>query len=53
MIKLSDIGYIAEEGKTIIRKEDGADMGEGIILGIEDSIDNYEEADKVEEANNE
>ena len=49
MIKLSDIGYIAEEGKTIIRKEDGADMGEGIILGVEDSIDNYEEVEKGKE----
>lgn len=35
--------YIAEEGKTFIRKADGVDMGEEIFLGENDNIDNYEE----------
>lgn len=43
MKKIGDRAYIAEEGKTIIRKADGFDMGEGLYLGIEDSIENYEE----------
>lgn len=35
--------YIASEGKTFIRKADGADMGEELFLGEFDTIDNYEE----------
>lgn len=35
--------YIAEEGKTFIRKADGFVMGEDIWLGENDSIENYEE----------
>ena len=33
--------YIAEEGKTFIRKADGVDMGEEIFLGVDDAIENY------------
>ena len=39
------IHWIAAEGKTIIRKEDGFNMGEEIWLGVDDSIDNYTEKD--------
>ena len=42
--------YIAEEGKTFIRKADGFDMGEDIWLGEFDTIDNYEERE-VEQIN--
>lgn len=37
------IHWIADEGKTFIRKADGFDMGEEMWLGIYDHIDNYEE----------
>lgn len=37
------IHWIADEGKTFIRKADGFDMGEELWLGIDDNIDNYEE----------
>lgn len=37
------IHWIADPGKTIIRKEDGLDMGEEIWLGVNDTIDNYTE----------
>lgn len=42
--------YFADEGKTFIRKSDGFDMGDGIDLGTNDSIDNYEEK-LIEEGN--
>lgn len=35
--------YVADEGKTFIRKADGYDMGEEMWLGEFDTIDNYEE----------
>ena len=35
--------WIADEGKTFIRVADGFDMGEEIWLGVNDTIDNYEE----------
>lgn len=38
--------YLADEGKTFIRKSDGFDMGDGIDLGVNDSIENYEECMK-------
>ena len=41
--------YFAEEGKFIVRKEDGFIMGEDIDLGSEDSIKNYEEKAYTEE----
>ena len=41
--------YLADEGKTIARKADGFVMGTGIDLGVDDSIDNYEEIDLTEE----
>ena len=41
--KNNTIHWIADEGKTFIRKADGFDMGEEMWLGIYDHIDNYEE----------
>lgn len=41
--------YHAEEGKTIRRKSDNFNMGTGICLGTQDSIDNYYEDDMTEE----
>lgn len=45
--KNNPIHWIADEGKTFIRKEDDFDMGEEIWLGIEDLIENYVEQNKV------
>lgn len=41
--------WLADEGKTFIRKSDGFVMGTGIDLGVNDSILNYEEVDLTEE----
>lgn len=35
--------YICDEGKVFRRKKDKVIMGEGLDLGDNDSIDNYEE----------
>ena len=35
--------WIADEGKTFIRKIDNIDFGSEIYLGINDSIENYVE----------
>lgn len=35
--------YVADKGKTFIRKSDNFDMGEEIWLGENDYIENYEE----------
>ena len=40
---------IANEGKLIARKEDGAIMGERLYLGIQDKKSNYIEVDKPAE----
>lgn len=41
--------YTAEEGKIIVRKSDNFIMGKDIDLGIDDSINNYQEIDEPEE----
>ena len=41
--KNNPIHWVADEGKTFIRKPDGFDMGEEMWLGLTDNIDNYEE----------
>jgi len=43
---------IANEGKLIARKEDGAIMGERLYLGIQDKKSNYIEVDKPAENEN-
>lgn len=41
--------FDADEGKMIVRKSDGFIMGDGLDLGVSDSIDNYEERGFTEE----
>ena len=35
--------YVADEGKMLVRKADGFVMGDQLDLGVNDSIENYEE----------
>lgn len=49
MKQITDTLFYADEGKTFIRKEDGFDMGNGIDLGVDDTIENYEEVDVPKE----
>ena len=37
--------YYCDEGKVFRRKADGFIMGNGLDLGVTDSIENYEEID--------
>lgn len=39
----NSIHWIADKGNTFIRKYDGFDMGEEIWIGVNDTIENYEE----------
>lgn len=41
--------YEADDGKMLVRKSDGKIMGDGVDLGVDDSIDNYEEREFTEE----
>ena len=41
--------YLADDGKMFVRKSDGFIMGDGIDMGVNDSIDNYEEREFTEE----
>ena len=41
--------YYAEEGCLIVRKSDDFIMGDGICLGTQDTIDNYEEREFTKE----
>ena len=41
--------YEADDGKMFVRKSDGSIMGDGIDLGISDTIENYEERDFTDE----
>ena len=41
--------YKADDGKMLVRKSDGSIMGDGIDLGISDTIENYEERDFTDE----
>ena len=44
------IHWIADEGKTFVRKIDSVEVGDNIWLGTADSIDNYAEVElKIEE----
>ena len=45
--------YLCDEGKVFRRKSDGFIMGEGLDLGNNDAIDNYEEIDNPEPKNKE
>lgn len=41
--------YEADDGKMFVRKSDGSIMGDGLDLGVADTIDNYEERGFTEE----
>jgi hypothetical protein len=41
--------YEADDGKMFVRISDGLIMGDGLDLGVEDTIDNYEERTFTEE----
>ena len=41
--------YEADDGKMLVRKSDGSIMGDGIDLGINDTIENYEERAFIDE----
>ena len=45
--------YYCDEGKVFCRKVDGFIMGNGIDLGVADSIENYEEIDDPDSEDNE
>ena len=49
MKQIDEINYLSDEGKVFIQKETGIICGWGISLGLNDSIDNYEEIDCPEE----
>ncbi len=44
----NNILYLCDEGKVFRRKSDGFIMGDGLCLGIKDTIENYEEIDNPE-----
>ena len=50
MKKINEHFYEADDGCFIVRKEDNFIMGEGIDLGLTDSIDNYEDVPYTEES---
>ena len=41
--------YTADSGKTFSRISDGQIMGHILIMGVNDSIDNYEEVELTED----
>ena len=45
--------YTADEGKWFIRKSDSFVMGESMDMGVEDSIENYDEIAYTQEEYNE
>jgi hypothetical protein len=49
MKTINDRQYLSDEGKVFIHKGTKDIMGWGICLGVNDSIDNYEEIDCPEE----
>ena len=49
MITTDNVNYLCDEGKVFRHKTEGIIMGDGLSLGENDSIDNYEEIDKPEE----
>lgn len=49
MKQIDETNYLSDEGKVFVQKETGIIYGWGISLGLNDSIDNYEEIDCPEE----
>jgi len=49
MKRISTYEYKADEGKVFVHKETKQNFGNGIYLGVIDTIDNYNEEDAPEE----
>lgn len=49
MKQINEIDYLSDEGMIFKQKETGIIYGWGISLGLNDTIDNYEEVDCPEE----
>lgn len=49
MKQINEIDYLSDEGMVFKQKETGIIYGWGISLGLNDTIDNYEEVDCPEE----
>lgn len=49
MKQINETNYLSDEGMVFRRKETGIIYGWGISLGLNDTIDNYEEVDCPEE----
>ena len=45
MKQINEIDYLSDEGMVFRQKETGIIYGWGISLGLNDTIDNYEEVD--------
>lgn len=45
MKQINEIDYLSDEGMVFKQKETGIIYGWGISLGLNDTIDNYEEVD--------
>ena len=48
MKTIDNVNYTSDEGKVFIHKETKEILGNGISLGLNDSIENYEEIDDPE-----
>lgn len=49
MKQIDETNYLSDEGMVFKQKETGIIYGWGISLGLNDTIDNYEEVDCPEE----
>lgn len=49
MKRIDETNYLSDEGMVFKQKETGIIYGWGISLGLNDTIDNYEEVDCPEE----
>ena len=49
MKQINETNYLSDEGMVFRQKETGIVYGWGISLGLNDTIDNYEEVDCPEE----
>lgn len=49
MKQINETNYLSDEGKVFKQKNTGIIYGWGISLGLNDTIDNYEEVDCPEE----
>lgn len=45
MKQIDEMNYLSDDGKVFVQKETGIIYGWGISLGLEDSINNYEEVE--------